>query len=72
MSNERPTSTVIRDIDIPFFRLVAIILKFMFASIPALILFYAILFGLLLAVASVFGGAAGLLNHLHEQPLRWP
>ena len=63
MRNERSTSTIIRDIDIPFFRMVAIMLKFMFASIPALILFYAILFVFALAVAAVFGGAAGLLNH---------
>ena len=63
MRNERSTSTIIRDIDIPFFRMVAIMLKFMFASIPALILFYAILFVFVLAVAAVFGGAVGLLNH---------
>ena len=63
MSNERSTSTVIRNIDIPFSRLVAIMLKFMFASIPALILFYAILFLFALAATAVLGGAAGLLNH---------
>lgn len=72
MSNDRTSSTVLRDIDIPFFRLVAIILKFMFASIPALIIFYAILFGLVLAIAAVFGGAAGLLHQFNLPQLGSP
>lgn len=37
-----PNQTTITDIDIPFGRLVVIILKFMLAAVPAIILFYAI------------------------------
>ena len=70
MPNERTTPTVIHDIDIPFSRMVVIMLKFMFASIPALILFYAALFVIVLAIAAVFGGAAGLLNHFSVPPLK--
>jgi len=57
-------NTTVTDIDIPFSRLVVIILKFMLASIPALIVFYAILFAVVLGFAMVFGGGAALLNHL--------
>ena len=63
---ENPSTrrTTITDIDIPFARLVGIILKFMLASIPAVILFY-LFFGLLaLVFAAIFGGSAAFLNGL--------
>lgn len=49
-------SVTLKDVDIPFFRMVVIILKWSLASIPALILLWTILFfvGLVL-------GAGGLL-----------
>ncbi|MCG8650800.1 MAG: hypothetical protein MI861_13260 [Pirellulales bacterium] len=51
-------TVVIRDIDIPFGRLVSIMLKIMFAAIPAVILFY--LFFAVLGL--LFAGGAGLLT----------
>jgi len=43
----------ITDIDISFGRMIIIIFKCMFASIPAMILFYLIAFGIMLALSSV-------------------
>ena len=59
---ETSNSTTIRDIDIPFSRLILIILKVMLASIPAVILFY-ITFALLgLRFVAIFGGGAAMLE----------
>ncbi len=58
------TPIVVNDIDIPFGRLVLILLKVMLASIPAIILFYAVFFGIILIVALLFGGSAALFQHL--------
>jgi hypothetical protein len=53
--------TVITDIQIPFGRMVAIILKWMLASIPAIILMYIIMFAIIATFAVVFGvGLGGL------------
>jgi len=53
--------TVITDIRIPFGRMVAIIVKWMLASIPAIILMYIILFAFMAVFALVFGvGLGGL------------
>jgi hypothetical protein len=65
MAKNTDSSTVLRDIDIPFFRLVMIILKFMIASIPAMIVFYALLFLIALGFAAAFGGGASLFNFFH-------
>jgi len=62
MNDPIDNRTVIKDIDIPFGRLVAIMLKFMLAAIPAMILFYMLCFGLILLFAVLFGGGAALLN----------
>tara|TARA_R110002111_G_scaffold6206_1_gene27691 strand:- start:116 stop:307 length:192 start_codon:yes stop_codon:yes gene_type:complete len=58
VNNENMT---IRDIDIPFGRLVVIMLKIMLAAIPAIILFY-IICGIVFGIfAMIFGfGAASL------------
>jgi hypothetical protein len=56
-------NTTITDIRIPFGRMVAIILKIMLASIPAIILMYIIIFGIIIAVGGGLGGLA-LLSHL--------
>jgi hypothetical protein len=53
--------TTITDIRIPFGRMVAIILKWMLASIPALLLMYLIMFGFMLLFAGGLGGMAALL-----------
>ena len=58
-----PTPTTVTDIDIPFGRLVAIILKVMLASIPAIILFYIIFFCVAMVFMLVFGGGALLFHH---------
>ena len=60
--NPNDNNIVLRDIDIPFSRLIAIMLKLMFASIPAVILFYLIIGSIVLLVTAFFGGAAGLLQ----------
>lgn len=54
--------TVITDIQIPFGRMIAIILKWMLASIPAVILMYLIMFGIMLIFAGGLGGLAALLQ----------
>ncbi len=58
------TPTTLTDIDIPFGRLVIIMLKFMLASIPALLCFYAIFAVVAFVVMLVFGGGAALLQNL--------
>jgi hypothetical protein len=59
MENQNITLT---DIRIPFGRMVAIILKWMLASIPAILLMYVILFGIFLLFAGGLGGFAALLS----------
>ena len=62
--------TVLTDVDIPFGRLVVILLKTMIASIPALICFYIFLAIIGLIFMLVFGGLfAGLSSGLqHAMP----
>ena len=50
------------DIDIPFGRMVGIILKFMLASIPAVLLLYLVIFGIALLFGLGLGGCAALLS----------
>jgi len=54
MENKKVTIT---DIDIPFGRIVGIILKWTLASIPAMIIIYAVIF----FVIAIFGGVGSLL-----------
>ena len=56
------TLTTVTDIDIPFGRLVVILLKTMLAAIPALILFYLIFFICGLILMTLFGGGVALLH----------
>lgn len=63
--NETPsTPTTITDIDIPFGRLVVIMLKMMLASIPAVLIMYAVMAVAALILMAVFGGGAALFNSL--------
>ncbi len=55
-------NTTITDIRIPFGRMVAIILKWMLASIPAMILMYIVMFGIMLLFAGGLGGFAALMS----------
>lgn len=55
--------TVITDIQIPFGRMIAIILKWMLASIPAIILMYIIMFAFMLLFAGGLGGLTALFSH---------
>jgi hypothetical protein len=64
MSVQPPTAphrVAIADIDIPFWRMVAIILKWSFASIPAIIIF-SIIIGIISAI--VGGGLMAILGHV--------
>ncbi len=54
--------TTITDIRIPFGRMVAIILKWMLASIPAIILMYVVMFGIMLIFVGGLGGLAALIS----------
>ncbi len=58
-------ATTLTDINIPFGRLVVILLKLMIASIPALICFYAIIGAIAMAFLLVFGGLGAVLNGLN-------
>ncbi len=53
--------TIITDVDIPFGRLVLIILKIMLASIPAVILFYLILALIMMPIVAVTGGMGHMM-----------
>lgn len=53
----------ITNVDIPFGRMVIIIFKWMLASIPAAILMYAIMFGIMLVFGVGLGGCAALMAH---------
>lgn len=57
--------TTITDIDIPFGRLIMVMLKFMLASIPAMLVMYAIMFIILIIIAMFFGGMGALINGLN-------
>lgn len=57
--------TTITDIDIPFGRLIMVMLKFMLASIPAVLVMYAIMFIILIIIAMFFGGMGALINGLN-------
>lgn len=56
-----PHRVAIADIDIPFWRMVAIIIKWTFASIPAVIII-SIIFGILAAI--VGGGLFAMLGSI--------
>lgn len=59
MNDNRTTLT---DIDIPFGRIVVIMLKFMLAAIPAALLFYLIMIPVFLLFGGLIGGCAALLS----------
>ena len=54
--------TTVTDIDIPFGRMIIIILKLMLASIPAVLLLYAVIFGIMLVLGLGLGGCAALMS----------
>jgi len=58
--------TVISDIDIPFGRMVVLILKAMIASIPALICFYLMLAIIGLIFMMAFGGIGAIVHALQN------
>ena len=66
MSTQQTTGpvdrTVITDIDIPFWRLVAIIIKWTFAAIPAAIIVWLIM----MVIAGVIGSIFGLSWMMHR------
>ncbi|HZL40898.1 MAG TPA: hypothetical protein VFC45_11550 [Pseudolabrys sp.] len=59
MSTQQTTGpverTVITDIDIPFWRLVAILIKWTFAAIPAAIIVWLIMMIVVGVIGSIFG-----------------
>ena len=59
MTDMQPTAgnqrTVLTDIDIPFGRLIAIMIKFALAAIPAAIVVWVIIFAIAMIVSGVFG-----------------
>jgi len=51
------------NVDIPFGRMVMIILKWMLAAIPAVLLLWLVIGGILLVFGAGIGGCAALLRH---------
>ena len=60
MAAKKPTETVIVDIDISFWRWVSIMVKLMFAAIPAAILFGLLMLLFQFAGLALFGGLLGV------------
>lgn len=52
---EQQQRTIISDIDIPFIRLVAIMIKFALAALPAMIVVYIVMASIMLLLAGIFG-----------------
>lgn len=59
--------TVITDVQIPFGRMIVIILKWMLASIPAILVMYLIMFGFMLIFMLIFGVGLGGLSAIMAQ-----
>jgi hypothetical protein len=57
-----PHRIAVVDIDISFWRMVGIIIKWMFAAIPAAIIFSIIIALISIAIGAIFGGILGGLN----------
>ena len=57
-----PHRVAIADVDIPFWRMVSIIIKWMFAAIPAAIIFSIIITLISIAVVAIFGSMIGGLH----------
>jgi hypothetical protein len=65
LRKEKPMNenrTTITDIDIPFGRMVMILLKTMLAAIPAMLLFYLVMIPVLLLFGLGLGGCAALFS----------
>jgi hypothetical protein len=63
--NEVPSTPVtVTNIDIPFGRLVTIMLKMMLASIPAILIMYAIMGAVALVFMALFGVGGAFLNNM--------
>ena len=60
MTAKKPTHTVVVDFRIPFWRMVAIMVKLSIASIPAAIILTAIYLAVSLAVGALFAGGVVL------------
>lgn len=58
----RDRGIVITDIDIPFWRLVAIMIKFVLAAIPAYLVVAIIIGGIVLLVGGLFGGLGMMMQ----------
>ncbi len=64
--------TVITDVQIPFGRLVALIIKYLFAAIPALIIFWIFLLIIGLILSAIFGGFLEVFRHTLENAAQHP
>lgn len=60
---EDQNKTVITDIDIPFFRLVMILVKVALAAIPAMIIVWIIMAVFMMFFSSLFGGFGTMWMH---------
>lgn len=55
-------TTIVSDIDIPFGRMVIVILKAMLAGIPAFILFYVVLILVVAFIGALFGSGLAIFG----------
>jgi hypothetical protein len=63
-STPLPTQRItITDIDMPFGRMVAFMVKWSFAAIPALLIMWAVAATVFFIIAIFFGGMSALLHH---------
>jgi hypothetical protein len=59
-------NVVVTDIKMPFGSMVIFLIKLALASIPALLVIYAVLFACIAILALVFGGTAGLIEMFRQ------
>lgn len=57
-----PLKTIITDVDMPFWSIVLFMVKWAFASIPAIFIIVGILLGIFLLLAVFFGSIGGLIK----------
>jgi len=61
-------SVVVTDIKMPFGSMVIFLVKLALASIPALLIIYAVMFGFIMILVLLFGGIGTITEMFQHQP----